>query len=95
MFVFAVVLDAPTVETDCVVIHVGTNHLDDIIEDIRELEPTLEQHVQLVAATREKFPSVPVLVSKLLPRFDGDERSEAVNIYNYRLSHRLSTLEPD
>ncbi len=57
-------------DTDAIILHVGTNHLQRIVDNIRQLEPTLLQHVQLVQHLQQLYPGIPVLVSEILPRFD-------------------------
>lgn len=55
---------------DVVVLHVGTNHLQSISEDIRQLDQTLEQHQRLIQETRDAYPGLPVVVAAILPRYD-------------------------
>ncbi len=57
-------------DQDGVVLHVGTNHLEDIWNDIRVLKPTIKAHCKLVAVLQETFPGTPVIISPILPRFD-------------------------
>ena len=58
-------------DVDALVLHVGTNHLEAIADDIRHLERTLHQHQRLILEAKEVYSGGPVVVSGILPRYDS------------------------
>ena len=62
--------DTRSDSVDAVVLHVGTNELTHITDNIRRLPATLEQHKLLIRQAKEAYPGVPVVVSAILPRYD-------------------------
>ena len=59
-----------TGDVDVVILHVGTNHLWNITDDIRHLEKTLDLHRELIQKTKEVYGGLPVVVSGIFPRYD-------------------------
>lgn len=55
---------------DAVLVHVGTNHLKDIVDNYWKLDGILEDHRRLVLEIKAVYPGLPVVVSAILPRYD-------------------------
>lgn len=66
----SVLAEVDPVEVDAVIVHVATNHLEAICNDIRHLDRTLDQHHRLIREAQDTYPGVPLIVSGVLPRFD-------------------------
>ena len=60
---FLVLAEVEPVNMDAVVLHVATNHLETISNDIRCLDETLDQHRRLIQETQKINPGVTLAVS--------------------------------
>ena len=53
-FLLSVLAETDPMGVDAVLLHVGTNHLQSICDDIRQLDKTLDQHRRLIADTQAR-----------------------------------------
>lgn len=89
---YSVVEAATPSDVDAVLVHVGTNHLPDIVDDGRLLLTTVQQHLRLVSRVSERYPGVPVLVSAIIPSFDDQQLNHLSTLYNQELARQIVSL---